>query len=64
MACGIHADAMWHARPHGRATLAHAGSLGGPNGHGCVAGATQVHTDARGGDTWQVMGLAFEGSTG
>ena len=49
VARGTRADATWHARPRGRATRAHAGSLGGSSGRGCVAGATRVHADARGG---------------
>ena len=51
MARGTRSDATWHAMPRGRATRAHAGSLGGPSGRGRVAGATRVHTDARGGTT-------------
>ena len=64
MARGTRADVTWHTRPRGRATQAHAGSLGGPSGCGCVAWATRVHADARGGATWRVRGLAFEGPTG
>ena len=43
LAHGTRADAMWHARQGGRATRAHAGSLGGSSEHGRVAGATRVH---------------------
>ena len=64
MVRGTRADATWHARPRGRATRAHTGSLGGPSGRRRVAGATRVHTDARGDSTWRVRGLAFEGPTG
>ena len=38
------------------------GSLGGPSGRRRVARATRVHADARGGATWRVRGLAFEGT--
>ena len=64
MARRTRVDATWQARPRCRATQAHAGSLGGSNGRVRVVGATRVHTNARGGATWQVTGLAFEGLTG
>ena len=64
MACGTRLDMMWHPRPRGTVTRAHAASLGGPSGRGRVAGATRVHADAPGGATWQVRGLVGEGPTG
>ena len=61
MARGTRADAKWHARPRGRATRAHAGSLGGPSGRERVARATRVHANARGGATWQEGGWHLKG---
>ena len=48
MARGTRGDATWHPRPHGRATRAHVGSLGGLSGCERVAGATRVHANAPG----------------
>ena len=64
MARGTRADATQHARPRGRATRANEGSLGGSSGRGRVVGATRVHADVRGGVTWRLRRLAFEGPTG
>ena len=63
MAHGTRADVTWHARPRGRATRAHTGSLGGPRGRRCVAGATRVHADTKGRHVAS-EGLVCEGPTG
>ena len=70
MARGTRADVMRHARPRDRAVRAHTACrlcAGAHRWHGRVAGATQVHADARvvprcrGAGIWRAHGLVDHG---